>query len=293
MRRRIAKIHALPLLILLATAAPVESQSLRTDGSIETGAQLVSTAAAGTPPLAVSSPTRVPNLNADLVDGVEAAAFAREQDLQGVEAMLVALQAQVDALGLDLVSRTGQTTYYDASGSVTPCGTGIGVRQDGDLQLGVVWPNPRFTNNGDGTVTDKLTGLVWLEDADCFGSKSWTDALAAANGLFDGATHDPAGGDCGLADGSIDGQWRLANVRELHSLVHFGVNLPALPDTAGTGQWSEGDPFANVAALQSYWTSTSVVGGALNAWWIYLGNGDTQSAPRANGARVWPVRGGQ
>ena len=66
-------------------------------------------------------------------------------DLQNVEAMLVALQAQVDALGLALVPRTGQTTCYDAAGAVTTCGTGIGLAQDGDLQLGVNWPNPRFT----------------------------------------------------------------------------------------------------------------------------------------------------
>ena len=31
---------------------------------------------------------------------------------------------------------------------------------DGDLQKGVPSPNPRFTNNGDGTVTDNLTGLM-------------------------------------------------------------------------------------------------------------------------------------
>ena len=47
------------------------------------------------------------------------------------------------------VAKTGQTTSF-ASGD------------DGDLQEGVASPSPRFTNNGDGTVTDNLTGLIWL-----------------------------------------------------------------------------------------------------------------------------------
>jgi hypothetical protein len=32
---------------------------------------------------------------------------------------------------------------------------------------GVAWPNPRFTDNSDGTVTDNLTGLIWLKNANC------------------------------------------------------------------------------------------------------------------------------
>ena len=39
------------------------------------------------------------------------------------------------------VEKSGQTTSY-ATGD------------DGDLEKGVAWPSPRFTDNGDGTVTD-------------------------------------------------------------------------------------------------------------------------------------------
>jgi hypothetical protein len=42
---------------------------------------------------------------------------------------------------------TGQTTSY-ATGD------------DGDLEMGVAWPSPRFTVSGD-CVTDNLTGLMW------------------------------------------------------------------------------------------------------------------------------------
>jgi len=61
---------------------------------------------------------------------------------------------------------TGQTTCYDISGTVIPC-TGTG--QDGEIQTGVAWPNPRSTDNGDGTMTDNLTGLVWAKDANFSG----------------------------------------------------------------------------------------------------------------------------
>ncbi|OGW13930.1 MAG: hypothetical protein A2035_03980, partial [Nitrospirae bacterium GWA2_42_11] len=47
--------------------------------------------------------------------------------------------------------KTGQTTCYDNSGIIVAC---AGTGQDGDLQRGVAWPSPRFTDNGDGTVTD-------------------------------------------------------------------------------------------------------------------------------------------
>ena len=49
------------------------------------------------------------------------------------------------------IPKTGQTLIY-ASGD------------DGNIQAGIEWPAPRFTDNGDGTVTDSLTGLMWLKD---------------------------------------------------------------------------------------------------------------------------------
>ena len=49
---------------------------------------------------------------------------------------------------------------------------------DGDLEKGITWPNPRFTDNGVGTVTDNLTGLIWLKDANCFGPRDWSEAVS-------------------------------------------------------------------------------------------------------------------
>jgi hypothetical protein len=61
------------------------------------------------------------------------------------------------------VRKTGQATSYTTTGG-----------EDGDLQKGVAWPNPRFTDNGNGTVTDNLTKLVWLKDAGALGSLGGT-----------------------------------------------------------------------------------------------------------------------
>ncbi len=74
---------------------------------------------------------------------------------------------------------------------------------DGDLGKGIAWPRPRFTDNGNGTVTDNLTGLIWLKNANCFGLRAWNDAVSDCNGLNSG--------ECGLSDDSNAGDWRLPN----------------------------------------------------------------------------------
>lgn len=240
--------------------------------------------------------SQLTNVDAQLLDGMNSTAFAQDSDLTSAEAMLMALQAQVDALGLALVPRTGQATCYNVAGAVVTCGpdiTGIAQAQDGQLELGVTWPNPRFTDNGNGTVTDNLTGLTWLDDANCFGNQTWANALAKANALFDGCSD--CGGtnnDCGLSDSSLVGQWRLPNVRELQSLVHFGVFSPAVPNTAGTGKWVEGDPFSGVQS-SPYWSSSSYVPNATGAWNMNVFNGDISLGNKTLGGYVWPVRGGQ
>jgi hypothetical protein len=67
------------------------------------------------------------------------------------------------------VSQTGQTTCWETTGSPTNCAR---TGQDGNIQAGVAWPIPRFTDHSNGTVTDNLTGLIWLKDANCFDVRS-------------------------------------------------------------------------------------------------------------------------
>ncbi len=173
---------------------------------------------------------------------------------------------------------------------------------DGDLQQGVAWPDPRFTDNGDGSVTDNLTGLVWLKDADCRdtvsdvsrnkGFLTWDEALSWSRNL--------ASGNCGLSDGSVAGDWRMPNREELESLIDFGNFSPALPDTRGTGQWSQGEPFDNVQNA-FYWSSSTDykapygqngVAHFRGAWVVYMLSASVGSSKKTNVAFVLPVRGG-
>ena len=160
------------------------------------------------------------------------------------------------------VPKTGQTTSY-ATGD------------DGDLEKGVPWPNPRFTDNGDGTVTDNLTGLIWLKNANCFGTRTWNDALSDSNGLEHG--------ECGLTDGSGQGDWRLPNRFELESLLDLENYSPALPS---------GHPFNNVQS-NPYWSSTTLAYGTDSAWSVYMYNGRVYEYHEGSICCLWPVRGGQ
>ena len=102
------------------------------------------------------------------------------------------------------------------------------------------------------------------------------------------------GHDCGDTSngGSHQTDWRLPNLREMLSLVHYGVFDPALPNTAGTGQWSEGNPFTGVQPYY-YWTSTSRASLTTNAWSVDMIGGNVVFKPKTDIYDVWPVRGGQ
>jgi hypothetical protein len=179
-----------------------------------------------------------------------------------------------------------QITGTRAPGAVPKTGQTASLvsGDDGDLQRGVVWPVPRFTSNGNGTVTDNLSGLIWLQQSNtCVGpvasangtSATWQQALDFANAL--------AAGACGLNDGSVAGSWRLPNARELQSLIDFGNLNPALPT---------GHPFSGVVRA-FVWSSTSVAATPANAWSVFIGDGDLSAFGKTSVFSVWPVRGGQ
>jgi len=162
------------------------------------------------------------------------------------------------------VPKTGQTIPHGF----------LGAGDDGLYQYGVA-VDPRFTDNGDGTVVDNLTGLIWLKNAWCFGSDLWHGALHRADDLADGT--------CGLTDGSTAGDWRLPNIRELSSLVDYGHSWPALPPE---------HPFTNVQ-LWPYWSSTTFDVSARSKLYVNLRHGTIGYADQDGFLRVWPVRGGQ
>lgn len=160
------------------------------------------------------------------------------------------------------VLATGQTLCYSSAGDIIDC---AGTGQDGEVQSGLQWPNPRFTDRNDGTIKDNLTGLVWLKNAGCFGQATLMDAATNARTLESGI--------CGLIDGSTTGQWRLPNIVELKSLVdksHFNPALPA------------GYPFSNINNI-SY--SSSYV---INFKTVEMSAGSVKFIDATG--HLWPVR---
>lgn len=168
--------------------------------------------------------------------------------------------------------KTGQTICYDETGNVIDC---AGTGQDGDIQAGVDWPEPRFEDNGDGTITDYLTGLIWLKNAICAGTITWNDALTFCNNL--------ASGTCGLTDGSVAGDWRLPNRKELLSLIDYSRCNPALP---------QGHLFDNVQSSY-YWSATTYANFTSCAWNVNMLFGNVIHYYKSDNHFVWPVRAGQ
>jgi hypothetical protein len=182
-------------------------------------------------------------------------------------------QCQTELARRGQLPATGQTKCYDAAGAEIPCDSATCTGQDGLYRAGCPSAS-RFADNGDGTMTDTCTGLMWQKDsADTSGDGSWTiedyipwcDALAYCESL-DLAGHT---------------DWRLPNVRELQSIADYGrccspdltfdpVFLPSSAD------------FATV-----YWSSTTDAGTPNRAWAGGFHGGTFTPTGKAD---VWYVR---
>lgn len=156
------------------------------------------------------------------------------------------------------------------SGDVVDC---AGTAQDGEYQSGVPLPSDRFIDNEDGTVTDQLTGLVWLRRANCLGEHTFSDAFRRTGELGDG--------ECDLRDGSVAGDWRVPNFHELFSLMDYGRSHPTLSESA---------PFVDVEN-RLHWTSTTVAGDTGRQWKISpFASGNIHAGSKTSDAWIWPVR---
>ena len=184
-------------------------------------------------------------------------------------------RAQDEKKAKSRVLQTRQVLCYDSDGlPPIPCAN---TGQDGDVRAGVQSPPRRFTDNNNGTITDNLTNLIWLKNANCKkGHIPWQEALNFANNL--------ASGNCDLADGSKSGDWRLPNVRELQSLVDYGTNNPALPDPTGA-------PFSDFQS-SVYWSSTTNAFNPVGAWIVLFFDGNVNFSNKTNGNYAVAVRGG-
>lgn len=127
--------------------------------------------------------------------------------------------------------------------------------------------NARWTKNfyvnGDITMSDKETGLMWLYDANPCGATNWDSAVSYCESLS----------YAGYSD------WKLPRLGELGPQFfsrEFFTNLQ--PGC----YWSSSSPA--FTSSEAYWSG---------AWYVNMNPGTMNSYDKASSYYVWPVRGGQ
>jgi len=178
---------------------------------------------------------------------------------------------------------TGQTTCWDTNGNVIACS---GTGQDGQIQAGGALA---YADNGDGTITDLNTHLMW-EKKDQSGSiqdestlYTWADALSTfIGGLNAGA---------GFARHT---DWRLPNEKELPSIINF-QNLAPAASADFNANCAPGCTVMTCSCTQSglYWSSTTHQVNTFTAWFVDFFDGSPGlSIKSRNCGYVRAVRGG-
>lgn len=151
-------------------------------------------------------------------------------------AYVLAVRSETD--GTISLPKTGQTTSYAAG-------------DDGDLRKGVEWPAERFVDNGDNTIADTLTGLMWPKHVTS-NQYSFADAITYCQSLP------------GYSD------WRLPNVLEWESLINY--------EEGNQEAWLVGNGFTGFAnPVDQFWTSTTAAYNTNYRWVIYTDRGEMDS----------------
>ncbi len=125
-------------------------------------------------------------------------------------------------------------------------------------------PSLHFKDNGDGTVTDNYTGLIWQKVPNAT-TLTWEEALVYATGL------------------SLSGKsdWRIPNIRELQSLNDEKLIMPSFNKSF----------FPNILS-GNFWSSTSQVNSPSRAWDINVDYGIVSYNDKTIRENALCVRGG-
>lgn len=119
-----------------------------------------------------------------------------------------------------------------------------------------------YVDNGDGTISDQTTGLVWEKTGSAAGM-NWMAALAWCENATTGGYTD----------------WRLPDIRELSSIVADLRSGPAIdPAFSCENKW--------------YWSGSTSTYSPTNAWYVAFNNGSLNRNYKSNPSRVRCVRGG-
>ncbi|MHC5068085.1 MAG: sulfatase-like hydrolase/transferase, partial [Planctomycetota bacterium] len=164
-----------------------------------------------------SDPTEAVNLLADGISAAEAAIIA--ELAAGGEAIYRPRDDGSDPIagfGYAIVD-TGQTQCYDSRGNIAPAPAPGEDRYGQDAQHQGFQPS--YLANGDGTISDLVTGLTWSQSPDLNGDGiiDAGDQLNHSDALAYAATLSLAGHQ----------DWRVPSVKELYSLIDFRGKDPS------------------------------------------------------------------
>ncbi len=153
----------------------------------------------------------------------------------GSETATSSSATEVSTLSYPLTA-TGQTTCYGTDGAEMTCAAdGEALSgQDADAADGAAMS---YADNGDGTVTDDVTGLTW-QQVPSAEDMTWQEAVDYANELELGGYDD----------------WRMPSTKELYSIADFSEGWPYLD----TGYFSLAS--GEITKDEQYWTSDYYVG---------------------------------
>ncbi|RBP79028.1 DUF1566 domain-containing protein [Marinomonas rhizomae] len=141
-----------------------------------------------------------------------------------------------------VLTDTMQESCFDDDGSEISCSSSSGAFYGQDAQYDGV--KPSYTDNGNSTVTDNNTGMMWQKTPD-YEHYVYDDAISYCEGLTVAGYND----------------WRLPSIKELYSIADFrgeivdprdeSMNTPYLDTTYFDFQYDK-----RMAYIGQYWSST-------------------------------------
>jgi hypothetical protein len=177
---------------------------------------------------------------------------------------------------------TGAAGPQGPAGAAGPNGTGIPACSAPTAYLvfsqGGLVCQPRFNVNGDGTLTDNQTGLMWeLQSGTCGGEVTcstnqytWSTGDNNPDGTlytaFLAALNSSASSDGSSTCYANHCNWRIPTIADLRTIIETTAS------GCGTGS-SCIDPAFGPTAAACEWASTTVAGSPANAWDVGFGTG--------------------